>query len=394
MSPRVRLLIVIALVVILIGVAAALLVPQLTQTGGGAPTQASVVVTGEGGATRVVQALPTPTPIPTVQIVVAVQQINRGTIITPDLVALYEWPEQFAPSQVIYSLEGVIGRIARTDIFREQPILNSIITENLSQLGATGSDAGALLPQGSRMIAVPIDRLTSVAYALQPGDRVDMVISLLFVDIDREFQTRLPNLVRFISRDEEGNLFISQPVEGRPESIPFPVLDIGTRAAMIGPREQYRPRLSTQMIVQDALVVYMGDFPPDGRILRIGATPLPAPESVPTVDPAAARRGEPTPIPTAIPRPDLVSLAVSPQEAVVLTYLIESGVPVTFLLRPATETGRASITPVTLDYITTTYGIQLPAVREYAIEPAIRSIRRLVVGDTVSLGTQPTTPGE
>lgn len=390
MSPRVRLLIVIALVVVLIGVGAALLLPQLT--GGPRPTATpgGVVVTSEGGGGQVVVP-PTYTPEPTVKLVVAIQQINRGTIITPELVAEYDWPERYAPQNGISSVDAVIGMIARVDIFREQPILQTIVTENLSQLGAEGSDAGALLPQGSRMIAFPIDRFTSVAYALQPGDRVDMVISLLFVDIDEDFQTLLPNEVRFVTRDEEGNITVAAPVEGRPETVPFPVLNIGSLPAMIGPSEVRRPRLSTQMIVQDALVVYVGDFPPDGRIVRIGATPLPAPETVPTVDPAA-RRGEPTALPTVVVRPDLISLAVQPQEAVVLSYLLEARVPVTFLLRPATDTGIAPVVPVTLDYIMQTYGIQVPAKRGYGIEPAIRSIRRVIVGDTIALNEGPSAP--
>jgi pilus assembly protein CpaB len=383
------LLIVIALVVVLIGVGAALVLPTLnTPRPSGTPTQAVVRVTDESGTQ--VNVLPTNTPEPVVELVVAVQPIGRGTIITEDLVGIRVWPEIYAPINGISDLGAVIGRIARVEIVREQPILSTMITENLDQLGATGSDAGALLPIGTRMIAVPIDRFTSVAYAIQPGDRVDVVLSLLYVDLDEDFQTILPNTQRIIG-ENEGVLTFSQEIPyGRRETFSFSSL-VGTITlpVLVSPSEERRPRLTTQITVQDALVVYTGNFPPDGRILRIGATPVPPPSADATPTPAAGAPRGATPLPpTEIVRPSIVSLAVSPQEAVVLTYLLESQTPVTFLLRPARETGRVSTEPVTLDYIMNTYNIQVPARRPFGVQPAIRTIRRLVLTDTIAFSAQ------
>lgn len=380
MSPRVRLLIVIALVVILIGVGAALVLPTLGNRQTGTPTQVVVQVTDASGTQRAV--LPTNTPEPVVDLVVAAQPIGRGTLITEDLLVIRQWPEIYAPINGISDLGSVIGKIARVEVFREQPILQTMITENLSDLGATGSDAGALLPIGTRMIAVPMDRFTSVAYAIQPGDRVDVVISFLYVDLDEDFQTILPNRRRLWIPVEDGFELSTEIPYGRLE--PFPAISGGQ--VLIIPSEERRPRLTTQITVQDALVVYTGNFPPDGRILRIGATPLPVANiDVATPTPAAgAARGATAPPPTEVQRPSIVSLAVSPQEAVVLTYLLESSTPITFLLRPARETGRVSTNAVTLDYIMQTYQITVPARRPFGIQPAIRSIRQLVLTDTIA----------
>lgn len=386
MSPRVRLLIVIALVVILVGVGAALVLPTLNRPStSGTPTQAVVRVTNPSGTT--VSVLPTNTPEPVAELVVAIQPIGRGTIITEDLIAIRLWPEQYAPVNGLSDLGSVIGRIARVEIFREQPILQTMITENLSELGATGSDAGALLPIGTRMIAVPMDRFTSVAYAIQPGDRVDVVISFLFVDIDEDFQTILPNEVRLILPSEDGIAFSPAIPQGRDETRTFAFPGGSLQLlSIISPSEDRRPRLTTQLTVQDALVVYTGNFPPDGRILGIGSTPVPpvAPDAPTAVPAAGAPRGATAPPPTEIVRPSIVSLAVTAQDAVTLTYLLESQTPITFLLRPARETGRVSTAPVTLDYIMSTYGIQVPARRPFGIQPAITSIRKLVLTDTVA----------
>lgn len=388
MSRRVLLLI--ALLIIIIGAVIAFVVlPSMnnpTPNNAGTPQATRQVANNDGtAAPTVVQ----PTPLPTVDIVVAVQPIGRGEIISPNMVEFRTWPEEYAPRNSIYSLEEVVGRIARTDIEREQPILTGLITRNLNDLGAVGSDAAAILPPGTRMVSIPIDMLTSAAYAIQPGDRVDAIISLLFVDIDEEFQTRLPNDIFIVTRDlETGGIEILDPVDGRIETT---FLFGQSVPILIGPTEFARPRLTTQMTVQDALVINTGLFPDDGRLFgnATAPTPVPAPDDAqPT--PATART-DGTAVPTLAPeRPNVISLAVSPQDAVTLSYYVESQIPVTFALRPANETGTVTTQAVTLDFVMTRYGIQVPRKLPYGIEPAIRSIRRLL--DTEQIIFQEPTP--
>jgi pilus assembly protein CpaB len=335
-------------------------------------------------------ATPAPTSIPTIQIVVATQRINRGQRITSEVIALREWPDTAVPASALLETELVVGKIARTDIERESPIKSTDITESLSNLAAVGSDAAALLPPGTRMVAVPIDQLTSAGYALQPGDRVDIIMSSLFVDLDEDFQSMLPNDIQFIVLSQDGFTLL-QPVDGRFDTIPFSyTLGEGNIQSaipvVIRPNEPPRPRLVTQMTVQDALVIYVGELPEDGRIFRPGSEEL---EAVPATDAAAPAAAQPaaqtTGTPAPPPRPDMVAIAVSPQEAMVLTYLIETRVPITFALRPAGETGLASVQQVDLDYLMNAYRITVPRKLPYGLEPAIRSIRQLVETSSIQL---------
>ncbi|MCU0476124.1 MAG: Flp pilus assembly protein CpaB, partial [Anaerolineae bacterium] len=335
-------------------------------------------------------ATPAPTSIPTIQIVVATQRINRGQRITSEVIALREWPDTAVPASALLETELVVGKIARTDIERESPIKSTDITESLSNLAAVGSDAAALLPPGTRMVAVPIDQLTSAGYALQPGDRVDIIMSSLFVDLDEDFQSMLPNDIQFIVLSQDGFTLL-QPVDGRFDTIPFSyTLGEGNIQSaipvVIRPNEPPRPRLVTQMTVQDALVIYVGELPEDGRIFRPGSENL---EAVPATDAAAPAAAQPaaqtTGTPAPPPRPDMVAIAVSPQEAMVLTYLIETRVPITFALRPAGETGLASVQQVDLDYLMNAYRITVPRKLPYGLEPAIRSIRQLVETSSIQL---------
>jgi Flp pilus assembly protein CpaB len=102
---------------------------------------------------------------------------------------------------------------------------------------------------------------------------------------------------------------------------------------------------------------------------------------------------EGTPIPTPTPeRPDIITLGVAPQDAVVLTWAVEARIPITLALRSASDTSRVPTTAVTLDYIMNEFSISVPVKRPYAIEPAIRSIRQLIAGEEIRLHDQPVAP--
>lgn len=339
----------------------------------------TVVVQPPPGATLA----PTPTPIPLVRIVQALQNLPRGFRF-PDQIQELEnivgyalWPEEAVPFNALREdqggLEQVLGKIARTEIFREQPILSTLLVDNLVQIAAVGSDAAAVLPNGLVAVSLPIDRTTSVAYAVQDGDRVDLIISMLFVDVDEVFQSITPNKVTLFQITDQG-IETQAGIEGRPEQSTIgPVI--------IGPSERQRPRLVTQRTIQDALVVHIGEFPLDGKF--IGELPTPTP--VPATAEAGGTAGTPPPPPTAIPKPDIVTLGVTPQNAVVIVWAIESRLPVTLALRSAGDTSRTSTQQVTMDYVMSEFRIDLPARRDYSIEPAIRSIRQLLAGNFIGL---------
>jgi len=337
-------------------------------------------------------AIPTATPINFVELVIAVQELPRGFRIPANAVALRPFPEESAPFNAILNVEDVVNKIARTDIFREQPILSNMVVddfENLANdLARVGSDAAAILPNTLVGIAMPVDRLTSVAYGIQDGDRVDVIVSMLFVSVDEVFQSLVPNAYSIISADEEGNLTLSPAIRGRPEAVNL-AGEIGIVSGLIVPSEQQRPRLVTQRTVQDALVVHVGEFPLDGRFIGVPPTPTPVPED----DDEEEEDGEAPPPPPTPSRPDIVTLGVTPQDAVLLTWAIEARLPLTLALRSATDTNLVPTEPVTLDFFMSQYRITVPARRDYTIEPAIRSIRELDL-ESSRISLESTTGGE
>jgi Flp pilus assembly protein CpaB len=368
MNRRILLLI---LLLAVLGLGAFLLLPTLTGGPIGGPQGTAVAQSTVG---------PTATPIELVPIVVAVQQLPRGIAIPEGALSIRSWPRNSVPERAIGKIEDVVGKIARTDIFIEQPILDTLLVENLSQIAAKGSDAAAITPRGRVLISIPVDRLTDVAYAVQPGDYVDIIVSFLFVDVDPNFQTIKPNTLTFITVSEEGAISLSSAVQGELQPSNFSQFPV-----VVGPNEQQRPRLVTQRTIQAAWVAYVGNFPLDGNILSPVSTPLPTPTPEDTQGTKTAPKATATPA-----FPDIVTIAVEPQEAVALAWMIESRIPITLVLRSAQGDPSIKTDPtssVSLQYMIETYNITQPPALPYALEPALRSIRSLFAGSTISLGS-------
>jgi Flp pilus assembly protein CpaB len=262
---------------------------------------------------------------------------------------LRAWPSTNVPPDVIGDQSETIGRVAAVDIVQGQPILRSMLAER----GAAGQ-AALLVPEGRVAVAFPVDEQSSVAYAIQPGDYVDVLIVASFLDMDREFQTKLPNLISFLSlrlvETPEGQEpietydFTTPTDQGRFE-IP-PGLPPEIPGAYVYPREPQRPRRVAQLTVQAA------------KVLRVGPW-----IELPSEQPQPTEEGQPPPPP---PPPDIVTLAVDPQDALVLLWARQSEMLMELALRaPATEEARYQPEAVTLQYMLTRFKIAVPPELEY-----------------------------
>ncbi|MCC7449412.1 MAG: Flp pilus assembly protein CpaB [Anaerolineae bacterium] len=375
MNRRVLILLLLVLVVVLVG--AVVVLPGLMNPPAPAPDGATPVPGGGGQQVSDATAVPT---LELVQVVVAVQEIPRGMAIPADAVTLRPWPRQSVTPDNLTNVADAVGRIARTDIANGQPLVSNLIIRDIkdvsSNIAKTGSDAALVIPPGLRAIAVPMDRLTGIGYAVQDGDYVDVIISFLFVDVDPNFQSIKPNKISILTVSQDGSIQFSSPIQGELQPSNFT-----TGPVLVIPNETQRPRLVTQTTVQAAYVVHVGNFPLDGTsFLARQATPLPTPTEEPGQPTRAAPPASPTP-----PVPDLITLAVSPQDAVVLTWAIESRIPITLTLRNARDTAPNPTTSVTLQYMIENFNVTQPPSLPYALEPALRSIRQQLIGNIVSL---------
>lgn len=328
-------------------------------------------------------------PSDVVYVAVAAQNISRGSFIPEtDAVIFTQMPRDLVVETMVSSdseenvRAQVMGKRARMDILRGLFITETMLTEEPNALIGPGSDASMAIPAGYTAVSIPMTRLSGVAYALKAGDVVDVLGTMLLVDLDPDFQSLLPNLVTPAiapGGTEEFPAPILTMVFGkfednRPENLPpFMYGKIITEPELeqplhVFPQEQQRPRLVTQRLIEQA------------RVLKVGSFPLEEPKAAPTPEPEEGV-GAPPPQQQAqvqttvtVVKPDIITLIVTPQDALALTWAVKSDLDLVLTLRAPGDTTLTETTSVTLQYLIDNYNITVPTKLPYGLEPAIEEI--------------------
>ncbi len=306
-----------------------------------------------GGETEPPPEESTPEPTTTL-IVLSAQNIARGQTISTDAVILQNWPIDAVPPGALTELEAAYDQVARTDIPRGMPVVESMLGEIAV---GEGSEASMQIPEGRVAYALPVSRYSSVAWAIRAGDHVDVLMSVLLVDIDEEFQSVLPNNASCAGLILGEGETCQEGLLGRLEVLPT------GQVVSVVPSEAQRPRPVTQLTVQDAVVLRVGDWPQ-------AALPTPVPDAAAQQAPSADAEeaaAAPTPVPTEL----ALTIAVTHQEAEVLEFALMNNARITFVLRPVRDTERVSTSPVTVQYLLDRYGIQVPPKLPYGFTPPI-----------------------
>ncbi len=347
-----RMLIIIGIIVLVVGVVAVGALLWIRNRPG---TSVSPYPTPEGGEAE--QYIPLEG-----MVVVAAQNIQRGTTVTSDTVRLAPWPEDFVPEGALTSIEDAVDRISRVDILLEMPIVEGMLTSEPGDLAAMGSDVALQIPPGKVAYALAVAGNSSVAWAIQPGDHVDVIISLLVVELDEEFQTTLPNGASCVQPTEgEG---CQSGVMGRLEVLP------NGWVVNLTPTGDQRPRLVTQLTVQDATVLRIGDWPIEEEA---------EPEEGEVSEETGEVEGEPVhPTRATV---EMMTLVVTPQDAMVLKYVEELGASIDLVLRSAGDTDQITTDSVTLQYVFDRFNIELPPKLPYGVSPPLRELRPGAAGE-------------
>jgi Flp pilus assembly protein CpaB len=275
----------------------------------------------------------TPEIVTTQEVVMAMQNVARGDVIVPEAVELRELEIDQVPRGAMTILDEVIGRIAIADIFQGQVIQESMIID-IEERWSEGQ-ASILIPKGKVAIAFPINELSSVSYAIQAGDLVDVLISMRFIEVDETYQMKKP-FGGYVERAEEVPCELCMPSPSRErDQIPRPV---------------------TQLIVQDVEIMRVGTW------AGAGEAPPPSEEEG-EAPPAEEEEAAPPPA-----TPDYVTLLVNHQDALVLKWARESGATIDLALRAAEDHDIVTTEPVTLDYMLARFGITVPPKRSYSLE--------------------------
>lgn len=324
------------------------------------------------------EPISTPQPvIELIDVVVITQNTPRGTILDDTLVTLVEIPKNDAVDGMFFNtINDVIGRRAKFDLDSGIPLTASMLVDQAEQLSTTGSLAALNIPKGMVAVSIPISRLSSVSYAPRPGDHVSVIVTMLFVDLDSEYQTKLPNEISMLNGpvtfegineltvrdsgntyDKTDSLFV---YKGRIELDP-----LLNELMYVVPAETQRPRMVSQTLLPNATILNVGDFPYEDE------EPVTVTEGqveVPAIPQQEAEVAATPPKP-----PDVITLIVTPQEAVTLNYILFSNAKFTLALRASGDDDIVTTSPATLQFLLNQYDITLPEKLPYGIEPRINT---------------------
>ncbi|MBI4730877.1 MAG: hypothetical protein HY781_01875 [Chloroflexi bacterium] len=285
-----------------------------------------------------------------VEIITAGQNIYPGTPITEEMLSSIQIPQEQLVAGEYTNKADVVGMYAKLAITQGVPIVSSMLSVSPGNVNLPGSTWAPFIPQGLTAVPIPITRLTSVAYGIRDGDYVNIIVTFLVVDVDAAYQTLLPNATAGILASNGSALLIgagsgedatTQLTQGEILNLTAQVVSAGSGGPIgrveynedlqqpfyVVPSEAQRPRLVTQMIMQNIQVLHVGNFPLPGETV---SDQLVAPTGDATPTPGAVQTDEQA---TVIVRPDIITLMVPNQDAVTLTWLVYNDVQITLTLR-------------------------------------------------------------
>lgn len=254
---------------------------------------------------------PAPTPVPpiTVQVVITTHDIAIKELLKAEDLIVVEVPVELAPFYALSDVDDAVGKITKIPF-----ISGEIVFEHhLADPTNINNDYAFIIEDDQVLMAFPATDLMSGLNILQPGDLVDILVSLV--------QPVLPGDtgVSDLSNEEE-----------TPEDVLF------TFDAL-------------QRIEITAIVV---------EIIPLNQRSSSSTTSSTTS--FTSNQAEATPQPTPTPQPSQIEalailLALRPQDALVLKHLKDAGGVIDIVLRSPTSTQIFELNPVTSDYLRDRY---------------------------------------
>lgn len=315
-----------------------------------------------------------------VDVYYAAQNIPQGGRITEDVLSTLSIPQENVVT-VMYTrdeLPFLVDKIAKLPLDQGVVITESMVSDSTAAVAISGPQWASIIPPGMTAMAIPVDRLAVSGYAINNGAHVNVNACLLFVDVDPSYQTILPNLTAILTGTGiSGGALTGTEGQGfNTQGLPILSLGVASSGSSQGrleldpsvqqpyyviPSEEQRPRMVCQTLLQDVVVMRLGDFP----LVETDAAAA-AEDQAATTDPAAAQ-----PAPTA---PDIVTLIVSPQDSVTLSYLIYTNARISLTLRNPSDQARLATEASTLQFLLSQYNIPVPAKLPYAMHPALTNL--------------------
>ena len=311
-----------------------------------------------------------------VEVFVAGQNIPQGALITEDELATISLPQDKVSAVEFTADEKaqLVGKVAKFPLDQGVVITSAMVIDKSGAVSIAGPQWAALIPPGMTAISVPASRLSMVSFGIDDGAHVNLNACYLFVDVDPSFQSVTPDNTAVLT------------ATGFPQNA-LPILSVGVGGSggpqgrleldpslqqpfFLVPSEAQRPRAVCQTILQDVVVMKRGNFPITGTVTQA------------TQQQQQQQQG-------AAPAPDVITLIVSPQDAVTLTYMVYTNAQMMMSLRNPTDQSRLATEAATLQFLLSQYNIPVPAKLPYSLQPRLDALAAPVLPNEGATTTSP-----
>jgi pilus assembly protein CpaB len=300
-----------------------------------------------------------------VEFYVAGQNIPQGGKITSDVLATKTLPQNLVTADMYTTgqqSELLNNKIASVPLSQGVPITRGEVIDASQSVAIPGPLWAAVIPPGMVAASIPTTRFSLASYGVADGAHVNLNACFQFVDVDAGFQSILPNHTASLSGTgaAQGSLSTlslgvssggAASTQGRVELEPSL-----QQPYYVVPSEAQRSRTVCQTVLQDVVVMKVGNFP-------LVSTSQTAAQQQQTQQQAVATVA-----------PDLITLIVSPQDADMLDYMVYTSAQITLALRNPNDQSRQATNAITLQFALSQYNIPVPAKLPYVNQPRVDAL--------------------
>src|SRR4029079_19057131 len=122
------------------------------------------------GIYRVLQVTKAEAKITTQPVVVAMEDIPESKAIERPALRVAQWVSGTAPAGAFSSIDSVVGRVTRVDIFKGEVVVPGRLAPN-----GTGAGLQVKTTPGKRAFPVRVDDISGIGGMIQPNSRVDVM---------------------------------------------------------------------------------------------------------------------------------------------------------------------------------------------------------------------------
>lgn len=151
-------------------------------------------------------------------VVVASSDLQWGTVLKEEMVKTVPYFQESVPSDHHSRAEDLIGRVLVTRLKAYEPITESRLAPEDVRVGGVS----AVLEKGRRAVSVKGDKVAGISGFIQPGNRVDVLVTMKHPDTENEITKLILDNIKVLATGTQ----INNSEEGEPAPVDVYTLEV------------------------------------------------------------------------------------------------------------------------------------------------------------------------